>query len=200
MQSFILKRSSTPTKGLSWLTSRVNCSRQQEWRWMSRSWKALALLEQFAFRLLTLRFDFCVGSTSNTAKQNSHVAFPMPRLPCSVWLEWAGSEPLPLHLHMVQLGSTPSLLMQQAKSLSVFTAAKVPMGLRWLIVFHEENRAGNVFFPLCLMYHNALHFPHEKRFYNRTLNTGTKSLLGHASVICLAKQILEIPMLFVNWP
>lgn len=52
----------------------------------------------------------------------------------------------------------------------------------------------------CLMYHNALQLPHEKRLYYRELDTvSTKLLLGQASVICLAKQILEIMAIFVNW-
>lgn len=56
-----------------------------------------------------------------------------------------------------------------------------------------------MFFPLCLVYHNSLHLPHEKRLYNTGLNTGTTFLLGHTSVICLEKQILEISKLFFNW-
>lgn len=59
MQSFILKASSTPTKGFSWLTSRVTAADSK-----SGTGKSLVLLEQFGFRLLKLRFNVCVGSAS----------------------------------------------------------------------------------------------------------------------------------------
>lgn len=78
--------------------------------------------------------------------------------------------------------------------------AQVMVGLTWLVLFCEENRAQNVFSLLCLMCHNAPQLPYEKRLYYRELNTvSTKPLLGQANVICLAKQILEIMETFINW-
>ena len=74
------------------------------------------------------------------------------------------------------------------------------MGLTRLVLFHGEKVTEIVFPLLCLMYHNALQLPYEIGLYYKELNAvSTKPLLGKANVICLAKQILEITAIFVNW-
>lgn len=73
------------------------------------------------------------------------------------------------------------------------------MGLTRLVLFHGEKITEIVFPLLCLMYHNALQLFHEIGLYYKELNAVTKPLLGKANVICLAKQILEITAIFVNW-
>lgn len=130
------------------------CSRQQEWHWLrlSRSWKSLALFEVFDFRLLILRFNFCVGSASTL--QIKAPTWPSQSLACLArdsfgWNElglslWRCTCTWCTWLHITCACPTGQ------EAVCGFTAATVAMGLSWLIVFHEENRAGNVFFPLCL--------------------------------------------------
>lgn len=128
---------------------------------LSRAQKSLALLEQFGFRLLILRFNFCVGSAS--ALQSKAPTWPSEHFTCLA-RDFFGWNELGLSLCCCSctwctLASHHPCLPTEQEPNWGFTAAKVAMGLTWLIVFHEENRAGNVFFPLCLVYCNALHLP-----------------------------------------
>ena len=207
MQYFLLQGSqATPTKGSSWVTSWATAA---EWYWMrlGRSQKPLPFLERFGFRLLILRFNFWVCSAPTL--QNKALTWPSGCLAClASWLilhSWLGlslccCSRWVISLLMVQLGFTSSALVQQTTSPVVDSQGPKWMGLTWLVLFHGENIAWIVLSLLCLMYHNVLQLPHEMRPYYTELNTvSTKPLLGKANFICLAKQILEIAAVFVNW-